>query len=91
MRRDALRALKIIAIGDGFAAAPNQMAVNCEKFRIVAGLPALGAGPIHAFFSGINAAAKFKIAKSAPVWLPQGRAAVEQLGRVERRLLGRCI
>lgn len=80
MEGDALRALKIIAIGDVFASASNQPSIDCEKLRLIAGLPALDACPIHAFFGGINAAAKFKIAKSAPVWLPQGRAAVEQLG-----------
>ena len=81
MGSNAPCALKIIAIGDGFAAALYKTPVNGEKFRVGARLPALDAGTVCAFLGGINAAAQFEIRESAPVWLFPRRAAVEKLSR----------
>ncbi len=74
-------AVKIIAIGYGFAAALNKMAVNGEEFRYSARPSALDTGSVHAVLGGINAAAKFEIRKFVPVWLLQRPTAVEKLCR----------
>ncbi|NTE84812.1 hypothetical protein G6M12_24980 [Agrobacterium tumefaciens] len=85
MRRNPLRAVKIIAIGDGFATAFDKTSVDSEKFRIGAGLPALNARTVCAFLGGVNAAAEFKVGESPPVRFLKPSAAVEKLCRRKRR------